>query len=1015
MGIGSSNYTDPIYTVFPANSGYLYTGGGSSGQASDLIIGTSNTASDVVFFTGDTLAANVRARIKGTGNFLIGTDTDTGETFQVDGDAYISGATAFGSTVTLSADPTTALEAATKSYVDQQTTTGIHIHTPVRVATTANLTGTYAQGGTTFNITAITGSNTITTSVNHGLSVGNQIWLTTTGGNGLATNTAYFVYSTPALNTLTLSLTFGGAQIVGLTNATGLAYATRANSGVGATLTNSGTQVALTVDGVALSVADRVLVKNQSTAAYNGVYTVTTVGSGSTNWVLTRATDANQFIPTDPNGLGEGDYFYVQEGTQGQGDSFVLTTEGSIIIGYTGMTYTQFSGAITYTGGTNIDITGQVISVTGTIAATNGGTGTNTVTTGDLLYGSGTNTWSKLPLSTAYKSLVVNASGTQLEWNAVALNQAGAVSGQLGASNGGTGLSSLGTGVPAALGTNVGSTGAFVVQNGALGTPSSGTLTNATGLPISSGVSGLGTNVATALGVNVGTTGAVVVQNGALGTPSSGTLTNATGLPLSTGVTGTLPVANGGTGQTTYTDGQLLIGNSTGNTLTKATLTQGTGITITNSAGGITISNSTLGTVTSVGGTAPISSSGGTTPTISLDTAYGDTKNPYASKTANFFLAAPAGSAGAPTFRAVVATDIPTLNQNTSGTAANLSGSQTANYVYAAPNGSTGSASFRALVSADIPTLNQNTTGYAANLVGGNNTTLLGSVHYQSAANVTTQLAPNTTTNKRFLTQTGDGTNGAAPGWNAILAADVPTLNQNTSGSAATLTTSRSIHGGSFNGSADVTNIISGTYGGTNNGFMQFTGPTAGPRTFTLPDASATILTTNALVTAAQGGTNNGFTQFTGPTAGPRTFTLPDANATIVTQGGALGTPASGNVGSCTIDGTNPVGFRNIPILSQSAAYTTIITDAGKLVYHPSSDNVARAFLINNALAYPDGTAITFTNLAATASTIALTGGGTMYLAGSGATGTRTLAAFGVATAVKLEASIWTISGAGLT
>jgi hypothetical protein len=70
-------------------------------------------------------------------------------------------------------------------------------------------------------------------------------------------------------------------------------------------------------------------------------------------------------------------------------------------------------------------------------------------------------------------------------------------------------------------------------------------------------------------------------------------------------------------------------------------------------------------------------SSGGATPAISLTSGYGDTLNPYASKTANFVLAAPNGSAGVPTFRAVVAADIPTLNQNTSGSAGSVVNSLT--------------------------------------------------------------------------------------------------------------------------------------------------------------------------------------------------------------------------------------------------------------------------------------------------------------------------------------------------
>jgi hypothetical protein len=88
----------------------------------------------------------------------------------------------------------------------------------------------------------------------------------------------------------------------------------------------------------------------------------------------------------------------------------------------------------------------------------------------------------------------------------------------------------------------------------------------------------------------------------------------------------------------------------------------------------------TTGTVTSVTGSSPVASSGGTTPAISLASGYGDTQNPYASKTANYVLAAPNASAGVPTFRAIVAADIPTLNQNTTGTAASTPKLLTTNF-----------------------------------------------------------------------------------------------------------------------------------------------------------------------------------------------------------------------------------------------------------------------------------------------------------------------------------------------
>lgn len=114
------------------------------------------------------------------------------------------------------------------------------------------------------------------------------------------------------------------------------------------------------------------------------------------------------------------------------------------------------------------------------------------------------------------------------------------------------------------------------------------------------------------------------------------------------------------------------------------------------------------------------------------------------------------------------------------------------------------------------------------------------------------------------------------------VAGDFPTLNQNTTGSAATLTTSRNIYGNAFNGSADVTGIIGSEFGGTENGFTKFTGPAATEKTFTLPNASATILTDNAAVTVAQGGT--GATTLTGVLIGNGTSAFTAATSSTVGQ-----------------------------------------------------------------------------------------------------------------------------------
>jgi hypothetical protein len=118
---------------------------------------------------------------------------------------------------------------------------------------------------------------------------------------------------------------------------------------------------------------------------------------------------------------------------------------------------------------------------------------------------------------------------------------------------------------------------------------------------------------------------------------------------------------------------------------------------------------------------------------------------------------------------------------------------------------------------------------------------------------------------------------------------------------------------------------------------------------------------------------------------------------------------------ACTVDGTNLVGYQNIPLNSQSADYTLILADAGKSIFHPSTDTNDRTFTIpaNASVAYPVGTAISFMNMSNVV-TIAINSD-TMYLSGFGTTGSRSLAQFGAATAVKMTSTTWMISGSGLT
>ena len=222
-----------------------------------------------------------------------------------------------------------------------------------------------------------------------------------------------------------------------------------------------------------------------------------------------------------------------------------------------GTDYVAPGGALgTPSSGTATNLTGLPLTtgVTGTLPVANGGTGT---TTPALV--AGTN----VTITGTWPNQTINASSTAQVYPGAGIpNSTG--------SAWGTSYSTTGTG-DVVLSTSP------TLVTPALGTPSSATLTNATGLPISTGVSGLGTGVATALAVAVGSAGAPVVNGGALGTPSSGTLTNATGLPIATGVSGL------GTGVATF-----LTTPSSANLISAVSDETGSGVLVFNNAPALT-------------------------------------------------------------------------------------------------------------------------------------------------------------------------------------------------------------------------------------------------------------------------------------------------------------------------------------------------------------------------------------------------------------------------------------------
>ena len=126
----------------------------------------------------------------------------------------------------------------------------------------------------------------------------------------------------------------------------------------GGTLTNSGSNAALSLDGVTVVAGNRILVKDQSSGAENGIYVVTTVGDGSTAWVLTRADDANASAE-----MTGGVFTFVEEGTVGADNGYVFTHNGAPTLGSTALTVSQFSGAGQIVAGDALSKSGNTLNV----------------------------------------------------------------------------------------------------------------------------------------------------------------------------------------------------------------------------------------------------------------------------------------------------------------------------------------------------------------------------------------------------------------------------------------------------------------------------------------------------------------------------------------------------------------------------------------------------------------------------------------------------------------------------